>query len=301
MQVISHEQVESVLRMEDLIPLMRETMIDFSRGKIEQPPRRILSVENHSGYFGSMPAVSEQAVGAKLVSFYPANDSRKLPTHMAKIVLFKPETGEPLAIIDGDLITEMRTAAVSAAFIDAVADKAVTSLALIGAGVQARSHLQALRLVRQFKDIRICNRNIARARELAESVNGRVMEHEEAVSDADVVVAATASTEPVFDGAWLKPGAKVVSVGWAGADAGELDAQTMAYEVVVDSIEGAMTESGNVRRYQLQVNTELGEVLAGNKKFAADSIVVFESIGMACQDLASASMVLGKLAAGTGA
>ena len=299
MQAISHEQVESVLHMEELIPLMRETMIEFSKGSIEQPPRRILPVTKHAGYFGSMPAVSGQAVGAKLVSFYPGNDSRQLPTHMAKIVLFQPETGEPLAILDGGLITEMRTAAVSAAFVDAVADDRVRSLAVIGAGVQARSHLQALGLVRQFDDIRICNRNKKRADELAASVNARVVSNEEAVRDADVVVTATASTEPVFDGAWLKPGARVISVGWAGADAGELDQLTMSQEVVVDSIEGAMTESGNVRRYQLQASTELGEVLAGEKKFAAQSIVVFESIGMACQDLASATMVLGKLAGET--
>ncbi|NKB35959.1 MAG: ornithine cyclodeaminase family protein [Gammaproteobacteria bacterium] len=295
MQFIDHKQVESVLRMEDLIPLMRQTMIDFSLKKIEQPTRRILSVAEHEGYFGSMPAISTDAVGAKLVAFYPDNDEKGLPTHMANIVLFKPETGEPLAVMDGALITEMRTAAVSAVFIDTFAAKNVKSLAILGAGVQAASHIEALSLIRDFEDIRICNRNIQRAEELAEKTGAHVMNSEDAVRDADVVVAATASSEPVIKGECLKGDAKVVSVGWAGADGGELDAQTMANIVLVDSREGAEIESGNVRRNNAQIYAELGEVLAGEISVDKKKIVVFESIGMACQDLSSASLVLDKL------
>jgi ornithine cyclodeaminase/alanine dehydrogenase-like protein (mu-crystallin family) len=112
------------------------------------------------------------------------------------------------------------------------------------------------------------------------------------VRNADVVIAATASSEAVFDGAWLAPGAKVASVGWAGADRGELDANTMSNVVIVDSREGALVESGNVRRYNADIHAELGEILDGSKLLDPDAIVVFESIGMACQDIATASLVL---------
>ena len=214
---------------------------------------------------------------------------------MASIILFKPETGEPLAIMDGSLITEMRTAAVSAVFIDELAAADVKSLAILGAGVQAGSHLEALSLIREFDDIRICNRNSQRAEQLAEKVGARVMDAEEAVRNADVVVAATASTEPVFKGEWLKSDAKVVSVGWAGADGAELDARTMSNIVLVDSRDGAETESGNVRLSKAEIFAELGEVLAGDKSVDMNKTVIFDSIGMACQDLRSASLVLSKL------
>lgn len=115
---------------------------------------------------------------------------------------------------------------------------------------------------------------------------------EKAVRNADVVIATTASSQPIFNGEWLTPGAKVASVGWAGADGGELDAGTMSNIVIVDSREGALVESGNVRRHKAEIHAELGEILNGSKSVDPDAIVVFESIGMACQDIATASLVL---------
>jgi thiomorpholine-carboxylate dehydrogenase len=278
--------------MEELIPSMRQAMIDYSTGRVAQPARQILNVEAHGGYFGGMPAVSSNAMGAKLVSFYPGNSSKGLKTHMALIALFNPETGEPLVTMDGGLITKMRTAAVTATFIDAVAAPNVKSLAILGAGEQAESHIEALSHVRHFDDVRIWNRTPKRAERLAEKTGARVTSCEEAVRNADVVVATTASSEAVFDGAWLTPGAKVASVGWAGADGGELDANTMSNVVIVDSREGALVESGNVRRFNADIHAELGEILDGSKSVDPDAIVVFESIGMACQDIAAASLVL---------
>jgi thiomorpholine-carboxylate dehydrogenase len=284
--------VAEVLRMEELIPSMRQAMIDYSAGRVAQPARKILDVEPHGGYFGGMPAVSAEAMGAKLVSFYPGNSSKGLETHLALIALFNPETGEPLVTMDGGLITKMRTAAVTATFIDAVATKNVKSLAILGAGAQAESHIEALSLVRQFDDVRIWNRTPDRAEEFAEKIGARVTSCEEAVRNADVVIATTASSEPVFNGEWLTPGAKVASVGWAGADGGELGANTMSNVVIVDSREGALMESGNVRRFNADIYAELGEILDGSKSVDPDAIVVFESIGMACQDIAAASLVL---------
>jgi thiomorpholine-carboxylate dehydrogenase len=211
---------------------------------------------------------------------------------MALIALFNRETGEPLVTMDGGLITKMRTAAVTATFIDAVAAANVKSLAVLGAGEQAESHIEALSLVRNFDDIRIWNRTPQRSEELARKVGARMTSCEEAVRDADVVVATTASSEAIFDGDWLTPGARVASVGWAGANGGELDANTMSNVVIVDSREGALVESGNVRRFNAEIHAELGEILDGSKSVDPDTIVIFESIGMACQDIAAASLVL---------
>jgi thiomorpholine-carboxylate dehydrogenase len=291
---LNEAAVAEVLRMEDLIPRMRQAMIDFSAGRVEQPARRILDVKGHGGYFGGMPAVSPDAMGAKLVSIYPDNERKGLDAHMALIVLFDPETGQPLVTMDGNLITKMRTAAVTAAFIDEVAAPEVRSLAILGAGAQAKSHIEALSCVRDFGEIRIWNRSPEKAEALAEQFGAGVMSCEEAVREADIVIAATASPEPVIDGAWLQPGTKVASVGWAGADKGELDGTTMSNVVLVDSRAGALIESGNVRRSGAEIYAELGEVLGGTKKVDPAATVVFESIGMACQDLAAASLVVEK-------
>jgi thiomorpholine-carboxylate dehydrogenase len=284
--------VAEALHMDELIPCMRQAMIDYSAGRVAQPARRILEVEPHGGYFGGMTAVTSGAMGAKLVSFYPGNSRKGLETHMALIALFNPETGEPLVTMDAGLITKMRTAAVTATFIDAVAPTSVKSLAILGAGAQAESHFEALSLVRQFDDVRVWNRTAQRAEKFAEEIGARVTSCEEAVRNADVVIATTASSEPIFDGQWLAPGAKVASVGWAGADGGELDASTMSNVVIVDSREGALVESGNVRRCSAEIYAELGEVLDGLRSLDPDAVVVFESIGMACQDIAAASLVL---------
>ena len=263
--------VARVLRMEELIPSMRQAMIDYSTGRVAQPARQILNVAAHGGYFGGMPAVTANAMGAKLVSFYPGNSNKGLETHMALISLFDPETGAPLVTMDGGLITKMRTAAVTATFIDAVAATDVTSLAILGAGAQAESHFEALSLVRRFDDVRIWNRTPEHAHALAEKIGARVASCEEAVRDSDVVIAATGSSEPILNGDWLASGAKVVSVGWAGADGGELDAATMSNVVIVDSRDGALLESGNVRRFDTAIHAELGEILDGSKSVAPEA------------------------------
>jgi thiomorpholine-carboxylate dehydrogenase len=297
MRFIDEETVAGVLRMQDLIPVMRQTMIDFSRGRIAQPPRRMAEVQTHGGFFGSMPAASADALGAKLVTFYPGNADRNLPTVMAVIVLFRPETGEPLVVLDGRLITEMRTSAVTAAYIDAIAAPDVKTLAILGAGTQGRRHIEALSHVRKFEEIRIWNRTPRRAEQLAADIGGKVMSREAAVRDADVVVVvvATSSTEPVLEGKWLRPGAKVATIGWAGADSAEVDAATMSHIIVVDSREGTLADSGNIRRFNAKIYAELGEVLDGARPVIRNATVVFDSIGMACEDMAAAMLVYKKL------
>ena len=297
MRFVTESEVAAVLRMEDLIPAMRQAMIDFSRGRVGQPTRHIVPVTQYGGFFGGMPAVTPSGMGAKLVAFYPDNGKKNLPTHMATIVLFDPETGEPLVVMDGRLITEMRTAAVTATFVDAVAAPDGKTLAVLGAGLQAESHIEALSHVRKFDEIRIWNRTPERAARLAEKLGGKAMGAEEAVSGADVVVTATGSTEPIIDGRWLTPGTKLASVGWSGADGAELDAATMANTVIVDSRAGTQAESGNVRRHKPEVYAELGELLDGSRPVDPSATVVFDSIGMACQDVVAAALVWAKIGA----
>ncbi len=295
MQFIDEQRVSELLSLEELIPAMRQALIDFSGGAIRQPARRFVDVPGSTGFFGAMPAAASGALGAKLVSAYPDNGNKGLAAHHAVIVMFDPSTGVPIVSMDGRLITELRTAAVTAAFLDAAAPETIRSVAVLGAGLQAHAHIDALRLVRQFDDLRIWNRTASRAEHLAAETGGRSMTCEQAVRDADVVIVATASREPVLDGNWLKPGARVASVGWSGQDGAELDAVTMSNVVIVDSREGTAAESGNVRRYAPQIRGELGELFAGRIQVDADETVVFDSIGMACQDVVAAALVCRKL------
>lgn len=293
---ISEDEVASVLTMKDLIPCMANALAAYSRGDFQQPVRKILQVPQQGGFFGAMPAASATALGSKLVAFYPSNGEKGLDTHQGLIALFDPETGVPTAIMDGRLITEMRTAAVTAAFVDTVAPAEVKTFAMLGAGLQGRSHIEALRCVRNIGEIRLWNRTIEKAEKLAEETGAVVVaECREAVEDADVVVTATAATEPIIDGDWLKPGTRLASVGFGGFDGGELDEKTMRNTIVVDYREGAQSEPKHVKRFNAEIYAELGEIIAGEKTLATDETVVFDSLGMACEDIASAAMVMEKL------
>src|ERR1700752_357005 len=145
---LDEEQVRQHLQMADLIPAMEKALIDFSAGKVTQPVRQVIAIDPPGGFYGMMPALTPDGLGQKIVTFYPSNVEKELPTHMATILLNDPQTGAPLAAMDGRLITEMRTAAVSAAATKLLAPKDSKVLAILGSGVQARSHLEALRLVR---------------------------------------------------------------------------------------------------------------------------------------------------------
>src|SRR5438067_11002846 len=186
--------------MEELIPAMERALIDFSAGNVTQPVRSVITVAPPGGFFGMMPALTPEGLGIKIVTFYATNTERGLPTHMATIFLVDPETGEPLAIMDGRLITEMRTAAVSAAATKLLAPLDAKILAILGSGVQARSHVEALRLVRPFEEIRVWSPNQEHAKQFAEEIGATAVSAEEAVRGADVVVTATNSKTPILKG-----------------------------------------------------------------------------------------------------
>jgi alanine dehydrogenase len=290
---LDESAVGRLLRMEEVIPIMEHALAAFSSGTVVQPVRTMLPVAEHRGFLGLMPAYTGEALGVKLVAFYPHNTD--VPTHHATILLFKPETGEPLASMDGRLITEVRTAAVSAVATDQLARSDASVLAIIGSGVQARSHLEALRLVRNFREVRVWSPR--RAKEFAQEHGvDAAASAEEAVRGADVVVTATTSPTPVLLGEWLSPGVHINAVGAPRPDWRELDDGVLRRSrVYVDSREAAQKESGDVIAAG-EVLAEIGEVAAGTKpgRRSAEGATLFKSLGLAVEDVATAELVYRK-------
>ena len=286
---LDESAVRAVLQMRDLIPVMAGALADLSGGKVVQPVRVIVPVVEHQGFLGVMPAYGP-GLGAKLVTFYPHNQG--VHTHHATILLFRPETGEPLAIIDGRLITEMRTAAVSAVATERLARRETRVLAILGSGVQARSHLEALRLVREFREVRVWSPRHARV--FADRFGVRAAPSaEEAVRGADVVVVATTSTTPVLLGTWLSPGAHVNAVGAPRPTWRELDDDALEKaRIYVESRDAATRESGDVIAAG-RIFAEIGEVVAGTQpgRTSEDEITLFKSVGVAVEDVAAADLV----------
>jgi alanine dehydrogenase len=292
MIVLNEEEIRSLLRMEELIPAMRNAMRDLSSGKVVQPLRTIVPVTDHAGFFGVMPAYGG-ALGAKLVTFFP--DNQGIPTHHAMILLFRPETGEPLVTMDGRLITEMRTAAVSAVATDLLARGEVAVLAILGSGVQAQSHLEALQIVRRFREVRVWSpRNAAKFAKTHDVIAADSAEA--AVSGADVIVVATSATTPLLKGEWLSPGVHINAVGATRPNWRELDDEVLRRSrIYVESREAAGKESGDVIAAG-EIFAELGEVIAGSKpgRQSDDEITLYKSVGVAIEDIVAANLVYEK-------
>jgi ornithine cyclodeaminase/alanine dehydrogenase-like protein (mu-crystallin family) len=297
---LNEDEVRAVLSYDDLIPAIRQALVDFSASRVVQPLRTVMSVTANGGWFAVMPAVYGGVMGAKMVTFYPGNAAVEKHTHMAMIQLFRSDTGEPLAVMDGRLITEMRTAAVSAVAVDRLAPPDAGVLGILGSGVQARSHVQALSRVRRFKEIRVWSRTKENARRFADEVGALVTTAEEAVYGADVVLTLTSSPVPVLQGRWLKKGAVVCAVGAVTRDRRELDDEAMRGPVVVESREAAMKESGDILLAKAQVSAEIGELLNGGAIETNGWPVVFKSVGIAIEDIAAARLVYERSAGGAG-
>ena len=297
-RTLSEPEIAKVLTYERLIPAMERALAAFSAGEVIQPKRHVLAIEEGQRYFGAMPAVTRDGMGAKLVAFFPKNAAAGRPTHLATIVLFDTDTGSPLAVLDGRLITEMRTAAVSAAVTRYLAPANARVLALVGSGVQAHAHLQALRHVCRFEEIRVWSPTAAHAQRFATQHGARAMELEAAVRGADVIVTATFAREPLLKGEWLKPGAHVNAIGAALPTWRELDDAAMTGStLIVDSREMALSESGDVILSKAPIFAEAGEVFAGTKQPAREATSVFKSLGLAVEDIATARLVYDALTA----
>lgn len=291
----SAAEVRAALRWGELISAMEQALSEFSTGRFLQPVRSVVTVEENRRYFGIMPAVASDYMGLKAVTFYPANANTTVPTHMATVLLFRTSTGEPLAAMDGTVITEMRTAAVSAAVTKRLARSNSRVLGILGSGVQAKAHVEAFRQVRSFDEVRVWSPNSQNAERFASENNATACNAESAVRDADVVVTATAAMQPVLKGAWLKPGAHVNAVGANRPNWRELDDEAMSNTVVVDSREAAMKESGDVIGSGTSIYSEVGEIFAGLKPAPVAETTIFKSQGIAVEDIATARLVWEKL------
>jgi thiomorpholine-carboxylate dehydrogenase len=288
-------EVRAALKWSELIVAMERALTAFSSGKVLQPLRTWLTLEEGERYWGIMPAASQDTMGLKLVSFYPRNAGSDIPTIIALVLLVKPDTGEPIAMLDGRTLTAMRTAAVSAAVTNRLAAQDSRVLALLGSGAQAEMHLEALRHVRTFDEVRVWSRTPEHAERFAVRHGARAMDAASAVRGADVIVTATPAREPILQGAWLKRGAHVNAIGAPMPGWRELDDAAMANTLVVESREAVEKESGDVILSKAKIHAEAGEIFAGGKSIPVSVTTVFKSVGMAIEDVAAARLVLDEM------
>jgi alanine dehydrogenase len=306
--LLSEKDVRTVLSMDDLIAAMETALIAFSAGSVAQPVRTVVDAGGR-GFFGVMPAYvpAPGVLGAKLVTVFHENAAAGLPTHLATILLLDHATGELVAMLDGRYITEARTAAVSAVSTALLARDEAATLAIIGSGVQARSHLDAITKVRRIREIRVWSpQEASRAgfvRAMQPGTTAAIQacaSAREAVGDADVIVLATASREPVVRSDWIAPGAHVCAVGACRPDQREMDSVLVARaRLFVDSRAGAMAEAGDVIIPMREgafdashIAGEIGDVAARRTpgRTSRADVTIFKSLGMAVEDVAAAHL-----------
>lgn len=300
------DDVRSALSYEALIPAIRAALIDYSAGLVDQPARLILRAGNaadwRNGWFAVMPVIHGDVMAVKTVTFFAGNTELGLHTHMAMVELLRRTTGEPLALMDGRLVTEMRTSAVSAVAFEALSRLHFAgpprSLGILGSGVQARAHLEAFRLVwPELQDVKVWSPTAAHALQLAQETDGpdrRVSAApvEEAAA-AEVVLTVTLAQKPVLEGRWLREDALVIAVGGIGGRVRELDDEVMrTCFLVAESRECVERESGDVRLSGASVQAEIGQILANPRAAVIPrGRVLFKSVGMAIEDLTAARLV----------
>ncbi len=289
---LTAEDVEKLLDVDALIADMRDALIALSAGKVMQPVRTVLTTGEPPGWFALMPAIHGDVMGAKLVTVFPKNAETGLPTHQAVILLFSAQTGEPLATLDGRVITAWRTAAVSALATQVLAPAESCVLTMLGSGVQARTHLAALKRVRQFEEVRVWSRNTEHAAQFAQESGARVMPLDEAVRGADVLCTVTHSQEAFVRGEWLKPRVHINAVGAVGLSARELDDAVMRdAAIVVEQREAAKRESAEIVSSGSAIYAELGELLAGAKTLPQTGKTIYKSLGVAIEDVSAARLI----------
>ena len=317
--LLDERDVRSVLTMPDLIDAMRAALADYSSGRAQQPLRTVLELGDRRSFFGIMPAslADPRAVGTKLVTVFPSNHEKGLPSHLATIVLLDPDTGALLALLDGRYITEARTAAVSAVSADLLALPDAATLAIIGSGVQAHSHLETLACVRRLRDVRVWSptesHRAAFVRDGArDGLHIRAAASaRDAVDGADLIVVATASTTPVLESAWVADGAHICAVGACRPTHRELHAALVARSrVFVDSTVGALAEAGDIVMAIQEgaiapehIAGELGALVSGMVagRQVPGEVTLFKSLGMAVEDVAAARLAYARAsAAGVG-
>jgi ornithine cyclodeaminase len=318
--VLAGHHVRELLPYQECADVMREALAELARGQIQQPLRTIVRPRDAAGFMGLMPAYSPAAgYGLKAICVTPGNPAIGKDAHQGGVLLFDVHTGEPLALVNASAVTEIRTAATSAVATDLLARPGAAELAIIGTGVQARAHAHAVAAIRPLTGIRLAGRDLGRTREVAAELAGQlglpVTAHDDvpaAVAGAGIVVTVTTSAQPVLHRSWLSAGTHVNAVGACVPGARELDAAIMAEAAIfADSRESVSHEAGDFLLAQGEgvmnpVRAEIGELLTGTALGRAgdDEITVFESLGLAAEDLAAASYLYEKarrLGAGTAA
>jgi ornithine cyclodeaminase/alanine dehydrogenase-like protein (mu-crystallin family) len=322
--VVSGAQVRELLPYRECADVMRQALADLAGGQIQQPLRTIVRPRDAAGFMALMPCYAPGAgyghYGLKAICITPGNPAAGKDAHQGGVLLFAADTGEPLALVNASAITEIRTAAVSAVATGLLARPGPADpaeLAVIGTGVQARAHARALAATRALARIRIAGRDPVRAREAAAELAGQLDVPvtacdgaREAVAGADIVVTATTSPAPVLRREWLSPGTHVNAVGACVPSDREIDTATMAEAALIaDSRESVRNEAGDYLLAEKEgvtnpVRAELGELLTGTApgRLRDDELTVFESLGLAAEDLAAAAHVYAKgrrLGAGT--
>lgn len=299
---ISEAEVRGLLSLPELIEAIERALGAFSAGIVDQPVRTAIEVQDRT-FFASMPAYdgANKILGAKLVTVYPDNAARGLHTHLAAISLFDAETGELAAVMDGRYITELRTAAASAVSVRHLARADATKLAILGCGVQARSHLAALPLVRAFSEIRAWSPTPAHLQEFARGPVIAAVSAEQAVREADVILIATSAVAPAIASAWVRDGAHVIAIGACRPSQREIDPALVARAALfTDSRAAIWKESGDAIQTMREgligenhVRAELGEVARGSKpgRKSAEEVTLFKSLGLAIEDLTAADLV----------
>lgn len=319
--IVTHEEVERLLPMPACIEVMAEALAGLQRGEWTQPLRSVYPPPNAHGIMAWMPAhqSGEQPIfGMKVLCVMPGNPARGLDGHQGAVLLMDGMTGEPRAMINASAITAIRTAAVSGVATRALARPEAQTLAIIGAGVQARWHLEAMTCVRPIESVRVASRTAEHAHAFVAAARPRfhgeiqaVESAEEAVRGADIVVTATTSRTPVLDRAWLAPGTHVNAVGASQRTHQEIDAATVAAaSLYVDRRQSVENEASDYRQALEEgligpdhVRGELGELLTGAVagRSSAQEITLFRSLGLAVEDVAAALHILkAGLKAGTG-
>ena len=311
-RLLTSADVSTLISMDELIDAMEGALRQFSSGGVEQPVRTVVPLGEQK-VFGVMPAYVRLpgVVGAKLVNVFGTNAALGLPTHLATILLFSPNTGALVSVMDGRVITEMRTAAVSAVSARELARDDAHTLAIIGSGAQARSHLEAMERVFELNEIRVWSptpdHQMAFIAEMARITDTKIVggnSPEEAVHHADLIVLATSASEPVIQNEWVASGAHVISIGACRPNQREMDPALLRRgRLFVDSRAAALVESGDVvmgiqegHFAASHIAGELGEVLAGNVegRHAPTDITIFKSLGLAVEDIVAADLVYRK-------
>ena len=295
MLVLARSDVEELLDLDALVGALARAHEELSAGAVSMPPR--IAATTPTGLLGAMPAhLPSAGLGCKLVTLFPQNADR--PTHQAAIVLFDPSNGSPIALMDGTYITATRTAAAAALAAKLLARADASVLAIIGTGVQARTHARAFASIREWTEIRVAGRDRAKTEALADELGATAASFEDAVRGADVVAAATHSADPVIRAEWVAPGTHVSSVGY-NAPGSELDPELVrAATIVVESRDSSFAPppggAPELAGIDPAVVAELGELVGGSRRGRTTpvEITLYKSVGVAVQDLAAAALVL---------